>query len=196
MVSFPASLEECGQAGVICTAMDGPYRPMRPRARRLAQHGGPPGWLAESDPTGVILYVTDGPYRLSFCAVPVALTGAAQLRAEGIPSCCHIKNVHNHPLWATSRKEGMACYSSRSMPSLWYRLPWRTVPPALTDRITLALKDRTAYPGQGLLSCELLPSRAAAAIGTTDPDTWNHTLKTSRPKPSHWSGKFVLYKMR
>ncbi len=33
--------------------------------RGLAQHGGPPGWLEESDPTGVILYVMDGPYRLS-----------------------------------------------------------------------------------------------------------------------------------
>jgi hypothetical protein len=29
-------------------------------------HGGPPGWLKESDPAGVILYVMDGPYRLSF----------------------------------------------------------------------------------------------------------------------------------
>ncbi len=173
------------------TAMDGPYRPMRPRARGLAQHGGPPGWLAESDPTGVILYFTDGPYRLPFSYR--SLTGAAKLQAEGILSCCHIKNVHNHPSWAASRKEGMAWYSSRSIPSLWYRLPWRTVPLALTDRIPLALKDRTACPGQGLLSCELLPCpAAAAAIGTTDPDKWNHTFHTSRAKSSHWSGKFVL----
>jgi hypothetical protein len=57
---------------------------MRPRARGLAQHGGPPGWLEESDPAGSILYVMDGPYHLPFCAVPVALTGAAQLRAYGI----------------------------------------------------------------------------------------------------------------
>jgi hypothetical protein len=33
--------------------------PMRPKARGLAQHGGPPGWLKESDPVGVILYVMD-----------------------------------------------------------------------------------------------------------------------------------------
>jgi len=39
---------------------------MRPKARGLAQHGGPPGWLEESDPAGVILYVMDGPYRLLF----------------------------------------------------------------------------------------------------------------------------------
>jgi hypothetical protein len=39
--------------------------PMRPKARRLAQHGGPPGWLEESDP-GVILYVMDETYRLPF----------------------------------------------------------------------------------------------------------------------------------
>jgi hypothetical protein len=45
---------------------------MRPKARGLAQHGGPPGWLDESDPAGVI-FVCDGraispafsvPYRL------------------------------------------------------------------------------------------------------------------------------------
>jgi hypothetical protein len=34
---------------------------MRPKARRLAQHGGPPGWLEESDPAGVILHVRDVP---------------------------------------------------------------------------------------------------------------------------------------
>ncbi len=28
---------------------------MRPKARGLAQHGGPPGWLEESDPSGGIL---------------------------------------------------------------------------------------------------------------------------------------------
>ncbi len=26
--------------------------PMRPKARGLVQHGGPPGWLEESDPAG------------------------------------------------------------------------------------------------------------------------------------------------
>ncbi len=34
---------------------------MRPKARGLALHGCPPGWLEESDPAGVVLYVTDGP---------------------------------------------------------------------------------------------------------------------------------------
>jgi hypothetical protein len=33
------------------------YVPMRAKARGLAQHGGPPGWLEESDPAGVFLYV-------------------------------------------------------------------------------------------------------------------------------------------
>ncbi len=37
---------------------------MRPKARGLVQHGGPPGWLEESDPAGVILYVMDGLYRM------------------------------------------------------------------------------------------------------------------------------------
>jgi hypothetical protein len=61
--------------------------PMRPKARGLVQHGDPPFWLEESGPAGVILYVMDGPYRLPF---PVALTGAAQLRAHGISSCCYV----------------------------------------------------------------------------------------------------------
>jgi hypothetical protein len=32
-----------------------PVRAMRPKARWLAQHGGPPGWLEENDPEGVNL---------------------------------------------------------------------------------------------------------------------------------------------
>jgi hypothetical protein len=39
---------------------------MRPKDRGLVQHGGPPGWLEESDQAGVILYAMDGPYRLPF----------------------------------------------------------------------------------------------------------------------------------
>ncbi len=35
-------------------------RPMRPKARGLAQHGGLPVWLEESNPAGVILYAMDG----------------------------------------------------------------------------------------------------------------------------------------
>ncbi len=54
-----------------------------------------------------------------FRTVPVPLTGAAQLRVDGISSCCgYIINVHNHPPWATSRQEGTAWYSSRPLPSL------------------------------------------------------------------------------
>jgi hypothetical protein len=37
---------------------------MRPKARGMSQHGGPPGWMEESDPAGVILYVVDGTLRL------------------------------------------------------------------------------------------------------------------------------------
>jgi hypothetical protein len=92
---------------------------MRTKAVGLVQHGGPPGWLEESYPAGVIFYVMDGSYRLPFRTVPVALTGAAQLRADGISSCCNIVNVHNQPPWATSRKEVMDWYSSRPMPSLY-----------------------------------------------------------------------------
>jgi hypothetical protein len=49
----------------------------------------------------------------------VALTGAAQLRGDGISSCCCIINVNNHPSWATSGKEGMAWYSSKPTSSIW-----------------------------------------------------------------------------
>ncbi len=41
----------------------------------------------------------------------VALTGAAQLRADGISSWCFIINLQSHPPWATSRKEGKVWYS-------------------------------------------------------------------------------------
>ncbi len=64
-----------------------------PKARGLTRHGGPPGWLEKSDPAGVILDVMDCLSR----TVPVALAGAAQVRADGISSCCYIINVHNRP---------------------------------------------------------------------------------------------------
>ncbi len=41
-------------------------RPLKTKDRGLAEHGGPPGWLEESDPAGVISYVMDEPYRLPF----------------------------------------------------------------------------------------------------------------------------------
>ncbi len=69
-----------------------------------------PGWRSVT--RQVWFFIPDGR------AVPVALTGAAKLRADGISSCCSLVNVHIHPSWATSRKEGIAWYSSRPMPSL------------------------------------------------------------------------------
>ncbi len=65
---------------------------MRQMARGLAQHGGLPCWLEESDPAGLslMLYIMVGPC----CTVPPALAAAAQLRADGISSCCYIVNVH------------------------------------------------------------------------------------------------------
>jgi hypothetical protein len=69
---------------------------MRPKARGLAQHGGPPGWLEESNPAGVIFVRDRRGYRLPFRTEPVALTRTAQLRAYGISSCCYIVNVHSH----------------------------------------------------------------------------------------------------
>ncbi len=57
--------------------------------RGLAQHGGLPGWLEESDPAGVILNVMDVLIACLFCTVPVALTVAAQLGSDGISRCCY-----------------------------------------------------------------------------------------------------------
>jgi hypothetical protein len=73
---------------------------MRPKARKLARQGSPPGWLEESDPGGVIWYVRDGravpPIRFPY-GTAVALTGTALLRDDGISSCCYTLNVHIRP---------------------------------------------------------------------------------------------------
>ncbi len=45
---------------------------MRAKARGLAQHGGPPGWLEETDPAGETLYVMDGPSACLFWGCPDA----------------------------------------------------------------------------------------------------------------------------
>jgi hypothetical protein len=71
---------------------------MRPKARGLAQHGGPlcfAAWLEERSPAGLILYVMDGPYRLPFAH----RTGAAQLQAEGT-SCITASGSNCHQLLA------------------------------------------------------------------------------------------------
>ncbi len=71
------SLSESGEAGPCRVEEVFPKRKVgvrrahctltvRPKARGLAQHGGPPGWLEESEPAGVILFVMDGPRRLPF----------------------------------------------------------------------------------------------------------------------------------
>ncbi len=99
-----------------------PHPQMGPKAWGLAQHGGPSGWRRITR-------------QVWFCAwwkgrtAPIALIGAAQLRAVGISSCCYIVNAQNHPLWATSRKEGMAWYSSWPMPSLCSSPPHPPHPP-------------------------------------------------------------------
>ncbi len=49
---------------------------MRPKARGLARHGSPSGYLEESDPAVVILYMMDGRAAFFFLSIPAALTGA------------------------------------------------------------------------------------------------------------------------
>ncbi len=68
-----------------------------------------------------------------FCTVSVALILAAHLRADGMEfpaAACYIVIVHNHPSWATSCKEGMAWYSIRPMPSLWFNQSRAMIPKA------------------------------------------------------------------
>jgi hypothetical protein len=59
----------------------------------------------------------DGPYRLPCHAVPSALTAAAQLRVDGISSCCYIVNVHTTIRHDCSH-EGQAGASSHGNSSL------------------------------------------------------------------------------
>jgi hypothetical protein len=53
---------------------------MRLKARGLAQHGGPPGWLERSDPAGVLLYVMDGPYCLHCKEICIYVIQKMELR--------------------------------------------------------------------------------------------------------------------
>ncbi len=59
---------------------------VRPKIRGLAQHGGPPGWLDESDSAVWFFTLWTGRTACFFRTVPVALTGAAQLRNTEFPA--------------------------------------------------------------------------------------------------------------
>jgi hypothetical protein len=61
--------------------------PMRPKARELAQHGGPPGWQEESDPAGCD-FVRDGR------SIPPAFTDHATCPGSGADL---VRNVHKTP---------------------------------------------------------------------------------------------------
>ncbi len=84
---------------------------MSPKARGLAQQGGPPGWLKESDTEGCdfirdgrsMAACLDGPHHLSLSGADLFL------------------NVHKTLSSAMSHKEGMIWYSSRPMPFLWLK---------------------------------------------------------------------------
>jgi hypothetical protein len=88
---------------------------MRPKARGLAQHVSPSGWLEESDPPGRCDFVRDGR------PLPPAISVTYWSLWQELPSCELMEfsaAVHNHPSWATSHKEDKVWYSSRPMPSL------------------------------------------------------------------------------
>ncbi len=92
---------------------------MRPKARRLDQHCGPPAGLRRA--TRQMWFCTwwTGRTACHFCTVPVALTEAiSQLQADGISCCYCIVNVHKHSSWAMSRKEGIDWHSTVVDPCL------------------------------------------------------------------------------
>ncbi len=70
---------------------------MRPKARWLTQHGGPHGWLKESDPAGCD-FVSDGR------SMPPALTD--HLARSGADL---LLNVHKTPSWGHARKAWYSC---------------------------------------------------------------------------------------
>ncbi len=63
----------------------------------------------------------EGPSRVWFCTW-WTVHSACPDRPHHLPlsRADLLLNVHETPSWATTRKEGMAWYSSRPMPSLWY----------------------------------------------------------------------------
>ncbi len=69
------------------------------------------GWRRVTQ-QGVILYVMDG-----LCRLPWRTTPLVPVRGRDWP----ITKYKQTTSWATSRKEGMAWYSCRPMPSLWSR---------------------------------------------------------------------------
>ncbi len=72
---------------------------MRPKVRGLAQHGGPTGWLNESDPSGCD-FVRDGP------SMPPVLKDHPGL------GCLYTKlNVHKTPSWATCIRHAKKAWS-------------------------------------------------------------------------------------
>ncbi len=79
----------------------------RPKARGLAQHGGPPGWLEESDTARGCDFVRDGR------SMPPALMEHSTCPGLGL-ICYKMYTKHRH-----ARKACMVCYSSRPMPTHW-----------------------------------------------------------------------------
>ncbi len=96
---------------------------MRPKARGLAQHGGPPAWLAGRRVARQVWFCTwwTGRTVCLFRTVPVALTGAAQLRADGISSCCYIVKKWTQPSamsYVMQGRHGRYC-SRQCLLSVW-----------------------------------------------------------------------------
>ncbi len=112
---------------------------MRPKARGLAQNGGPPDRRRVTRQVWFCTWWT-GRTAYLFRTVPVALTGAAHLWADGIfQQLLNSKCTQPSVISYTSRKKSMAWYSPRSMPSLWGTMKTPLpVSPTYTDRHRLA----------------------------------------------------------
>ncbi len=80
---------------------------MMPKARGLAQHGGPPGWLEESDPAGCY-FVRDGRSMPDHTTCP------------GLSGAVYYKMYTKHRQELRHAEKAWPGTLSGPMPSLWY----------------------------------------------------------------------------
>ncbi len=101
--------------------------PMRPMARGLAQHGGPPGWLEESDPAGCD-FVRDGrsmppalrgPHHMPWsgasitkCTQNTVMSYVRKARPGTLVGPCLLSGTDGGAMPTTAKKSGHLYFSS------------------------------------------------------------------------------------
>jgi len=135
---------------------------MRPKAR------GWPAWLAGGEWPGRCDFVRDGRAVL-FRTVPAALTGAAQLRADGIPSCCYSKCTHYYTTIRHEPRQARKAWPgtlvdpcNACMPSLW---------------LDLILHSARLHPLLGEISCTTRLDYIPCSIPCSRLDLIHHSAR-------------------